>query len=82
MGKVTSSTYVHGLWIDIDCVSNVCPFVSNNCHQTSSIDYEQKLNLGITAIIVKPATLEMGDLGSNETTFHCPMLWLSYLFKY
>jgi hypothetical protein len=66
MGKVASSTYVHGLWINIDCVSNVCTFVYNNCHQTSSIDYEHKLNWGITAIIVKPATLEEGDLGCLE----------------
>jgi len=35
--------------------------------------------LGITAIIVKPVTLAVGDLGSNETTSHCTMLWLSYL---
>jgi hypothetical protein len=41
-----------------------------------------KIKLGITAIIVKPTTLEVGDLGSNETTLHCTMLWLSYLLKY
>jgi hypothetical protein len=34
-----------------------------------------KLNWDITAIIVKQATLAVGDLDSNETTFHCTMLW-------
>jgi len=38
--------------------------------------------LGITAIIVKPVTLAVGDLGFNEATFHCTMLWLSHLLKY
>jgi hypothetical protein len=27
-------------------------------------------NFGITAIIVKPTTLALGDLSSNEATFH------------
>jgi hypothetical protein len=34
-----------------------------------------KVKMGYHAIIVKSATLEVGDLGSNEATFHCTMHW-------
>jgi hypothetical protein len=46
----------------------------NNCFQTSSIGYGLNLNVGI-AVIVKPAMLAVGNLASNETTFHCTLLW-------
>jgi len=38
--------------------------------------------LGVTAIIIKPVTLAVGDLGSNEANLHCAMPWLSHLLKY
>ena len=41
-----------------------------------------KAKIGITVIIVKPVTLAVGDLGSNEATFQCTRLWLSHLLKY
>jgi hypothetical protein len=42
------------------------------------------LNLGVTAIIVKPVTLGVGDLGSNEENVHCSMLSsqnVSHIYK-
>jgi hypothetical protein len=34
-----------------------------------------RLKFDYHAIIVQPVTLAVGDLGSNETTFQCTMLW-------
>ena len=91
--KASSNTYVHGIWLYF--ARNGCTNTHTHTHTNTHIHTQKHIcqkilsssiinclwiNLGITAIIVKPATLAVDDLGSNEATFHLtwstgPMEW-------